>query len=373
MIAGTGTGGITQQDCAPEDGDGGPEGTQGMGYQWGGWAVTMATVFAVAAAALLCLAAEPIARWFKLFDLPDGIRKIHPRKTPLVGGVAVIVPALATASWFAASSDFLPFYVTVVVAVGASLLLGLFDDRRHIRPHWRLFISLLLAAGVFALTPALEVTFFRFSFIKSAIFLGGVDWIFSIVCLIGLQNAINMADGKNGIVLGLSLFWCANMAIFAPLHLLPLLAALAAALAVVLAFNLKGRLFLGDSGTYALSFLFGILAIYIYDIGFHRLPADLVALWFLIPVVDCLRLMIKRTIAGQSPFSSDRNHLHHILYDRMRWRYGLVVYLGIAGLPGLLASIWPETTMMWASAALVSYVVVLLLPAGESAKAAVSG
>lgn len=344
-----------------------------MGDQWGDWTTLAATVLAAVTAGVFCLTADLIARRFKLYDLPDGIRKIHVNKTPLVGGIAVIFPMLLMAGWLAISGDYLPLYVTIVLTVGLSLMLGLFDDRRHIRPHWRLVVSLVLAACVFVLTPALEITFFRFSFVKSAIFLGGVGWIFSIVCLIGLQNAINMADGKNGIVLGLSLFWCADLALFAPSHLLPFLSALAATLAVVLAFNLRGRLFLGDAGTYALSFLFAILAIYIYDVAFHRLPADLVALWFLIPVVDCLRLMVKRTVAGRSPFSSDRNHLHHILYERMRWRYGLMLYLAIAGLPGLLASVWPETTMMWASAALVSYLVILVLPAGESAKAAASG
>jgi UDP-GlcNAc:undecaprenyl-phosphate GlcNAc-1-phosphate transferase len=337
------------------------------------WTVAVAMLFASVLAAAICFAAQPIARIFGLFDLPDGIRKIHPRKTPLVGGVAVILPVLAVAGWLAASTQYLPLYVTVLAAVLLSLMLGLWDDRRHIQPHWRLAVSLVLATGVFAFVPALEVTFFYFTFDNQAIFLGAASWIFSLVCLIGLQNAINMADGKNGIVLGLSLIWCVCMAMFAPPHLLPLLAALGAVLAVTLAFNLQGRLFLGDSGSYSLSFLFAILAIYIYDVGFHHLPADLVALWFLIPVVDCLRLMVKRALAGRSPFSSDRNHLHHIIYDRMRWRYGLPLYLTVAGLPGLLASIWPESTMMWAFAALLCYVVILVLPAAERAKATASG
>jgi UDP-GlcNAc:undecaprenyl-phosphate GlcNAc-1-phosphate transferase len=341
---------------------------------FGDTGMVLVVMFAAALASMaICFAAKPIARALNLFDLPDGVRKIHPNKTPLVGGLAVVVPTLAAAFWLATSTRYLPFYVTLLAAVLLSFLIGLWDDRQHIKPHWRLAISLIIAAGVFAFAPALEVTFFHFTFQKAAIFLGAIGWVFSMLCLIGLQNAVNMADGKNGIVLGLALIWCVCMAIFAPHHLLPLLAALGAALSVALVFNLKGRLFLGDSGTYALSFLFAILAIYIYDVGFYHLPADLVALWFLIPVVDCLRLMVKRAVAGRSPFSSDRNHLHHMLYDRMRWRYGLPLYLAIAGLPALLASMWPETTMMWASVALLSYGIVLVLPTVERAKAAASG
>lgn len=89
---------------------------------------------------------------------------------------------------------------------------------------------------------------------------------------------------------------------------------MAAALAVTLVFNLRGRLFLGDSGSYALSFVVAMLAIYTYDVGFTRLPADLVALWFLIPVVDCLRLMAKRMrVNTTSPCC-----IACILYRRLR-------------------------------------------------------
>ena len=72
------------------------------------------------------------------------------------------------------------------------------------------------------------------------------------------------------------------------------------------------RLFLGDSGAYALSIAIALLVIYVYGVKFSVLPADVVALWFVVPTVDCPRLMITRVLAGRSPFSSDRNHLHHI-------------------------------------------------------------
>src|SRR3546814_9811233 len=36
-------------------------------------------------------------------------------------------------------------------------------------------------------------------------------------------------------------------------------------------------------------------------------------LWLLIPVVDCLRLIVTRVAIGRSPFEPDRDHLHHRL------------------------------------------------------------
>lgn len=310
----------------------------------------------------ICVRAMTIGRRLGVLDLPDGRRKIHPAATPLVGGLAVMLPVLAMALVLAAFTVFTPFYLTLAAAGVCCLLLGLRDDRAHIRPLYRLLLSLLLAWLALLAVPALEVTFFRFSVSGEALFLDALAPIFTILCIVGLQNAVNMADGKNGVVIDLCLFWTADLALFAPDHLRPMLLALAAALSVTLVFNLRGKLFLGDSGSYALSFLFALLAIYVYGVGFVRLPADLVALWFLIPVVDCLRLMAKRALRGGSPFASDREHLHHIIYRRLPWSWGLPLYLGLAGLPGLLASIWPNTTMAWGAVALVCYAVLIAWP-----------
>ena len=82
-------------------------------------------------------------------------------------------------------------------------------------------------------------------------------------------------------------------------------------------------------------------------------------LWFLIPVVDCLRLIGLRVIAGRSPFSSDSNHLHHILGRWMPWRWGLVAYFGLAGVPGLLALALPSLALVWIVLTLASYGIVV--------------
>ncbi|MDP6342864.1 MAG: MraY family glycosyltransferase [Alphaproteobacteria bacterium] len=311
---------------------------------------------------LICRYARPIGERLAILDEPDGSRKIHPEPTPLIGGLAIGLPTLLALAYAAVATVFLPLYLTIAVAGLGCLLLGLLDDRAHIRPTYRLVLSLILALAVLEVVPALSVTFLRFTFIDEVQFLGGFSLLFTAVCIVGLQNAVNMADGKNGVVMGLCLFWTLEMLLFAPGHLRAVLLVLAAALVVALAFNLRGRLFLGDSGSYSLSFIIALLAVYIYDVGFAALPADLVALWFLIPVVDCLRVMATRAARGHSPFDSDRTHLHHILYQRMPWRRGLVVYLALAGAPGLLASLAPATTPLWAIAALCCYGVIVTLP-----------
>ncbi len=319
------------------------------------WVLPAAGVVLVSSTLVFCLFARRIGHALGVLDVPDGRRKRHGHVTPLVGGLAALLPVLAMIMILAATTDFTPLYGSLGFALAAFLTLGFLDDRRHVRPLFRLLISVALSLVVLWLVPAFGIDFLVFSFLGYPVFLGGWTLFFTVLCLVGLQNAINMTDGKNGLALSLSLFWVAMIATYAPSHLRPMLAVLGAGLFIVFLFNLKGRLFLGDGGTYGISILIGLLAIHVYSIRFDVLRADAVALWFLVPVVDCLRLMIRRSLEGKSPFSSDRNHLHHTLASCMPWQRALPVYFALVAVPNLLAYAFPDVTLLWAILTLTVY------------------
>jgi len=296
----------------------------------------------------VCMAANRIGGLLGVVDSPDGVRKIHENDTPLVGGVAAIVPFVSMSVYLGTSSGYAPLYYVLAAVAGGSLILGYVDDRGHVRPIMRLILSATLCLVALYAVPALRVEAFAFSFLRAPIFLHGWAILFTVICLVGLQNAVNMADGKNGLVLGLSFVWTICLLVYAPSHLTPLLMVLAIGLVIAAPFNWKGHLFLGDSGAYALSIAIAVLVVYVYSVKFAVLPADVVALWFLVPIVDCLRLMVARVLAGRSPFNSDRNHLHHILNDLMPWGRALAFYLLLVAVPALLAFHFPEKTLLWA-------------------------
>ncbi len=308
----------------------------------------------------VCVTAAPLGHFLGVIDKPDGARKLHARATPLTGGLAIVVPFVISLAILATTSDYWPYQMALAATSFAALVLGLVDDRRHIRPSLRLILSTAICFAVTVFVPSLNVTFLNFSFLEAPIFLGGLSTtIFTLLCLVGLQNAINMADGKNGLVMGMCMIWSLLLMAYAPAHLLPVLVVLTIGLGVTLFFNLTGRLFLGDSGSYALSIAVGVLAIYVYQVNFVALPADVVALWFLLPVIDCLRLMATRMMQGRSPFTPDRNHFHHMLLGLMRWRWALSTYLSLVAVPGVLALVMPQWTILWAIMALSVYSVIV--------------
>lgn len=317
-------------------------------------------LLAALAAGVICHFAPAIASKFKVMDVPDRARKSHAQPTPLIGGLAAVAPFVVAALLWAYFSGFWRTSLSLAFVGAGFWLLGYLDDRRHIVPVRRLLVSIALCFGVIAAVPEQRVTYFVFGFLDDNIFLFGWSGLFTMFCLVGLQNAVNMADGRNGLVAGMSLIWCLAMLPYAPPDLLLLLLVLIATLAVTFYYNMRGRLFLGDSGAYSLAVVVGLMAIYTYGVNYGALKAEVVALWFLIPVVDCLRAMITRLLAGQSPFEANRDHLHYVLEDMVSWPLGLVIYLALIAIPALISAIWADLALMAGVLTLVVYTAIYL-------------
>jgi UDP-GlcNAc:undecaprenyl-phosphate/decaprenyl-phosphate GlcNAc-1-phosphate transferase len=239
--------------------------------------------------------------------------------------------------------------------------IGMRDDRSHLSPFMRLVATVGVFLPVILLAPDFRLEALHFAGVGQHWALTGITGVvFTLICLVGLLNAINMADGKNGIVTGMALVWTAVLAVYAPPMLWPALAATGAALAVVLAFNMAGKLFLGDGGSYAVSALFGLLAIFVYNSAGSTMAADDVALLFAVPVFDTIRLMVARFIGGRSPFDGDRDHLHHHIHARLGWPHGLAVYIALVAVPNAGSMLWHGTSLLWLALTFVAYAGVIV-------------
>ncbi len=307
-----------------------------------------------------------LGRLLGLLDFPDpsGGRKQHDNITPLVGGMAVVLPVILVVGLLLLQRDVAVSVYTHLAwfafAVTGMYLIGLTDDRFALGPKIRLALAFSVLLLLVLYAPDFGLPFLRFSGADRTWFLDDAGQGFALLCLLGLLNAVNMADGKNGLVSGICLIWSLTLLARFPAPLMPVLVATIVALAVVMYFNLRGKLFLGDGGSYALSGIFGLLAIYIYNHEFAVVRADHIAVLFAIPVFDTIRLMTVRIRRGQSPFAGDRTHLHHYLALRWGWpNKGLYIYLSLVAVPNVLTLVWPDLGLVWLVAALVAYVLVL--------------
>ena len=302
-----------------------------------------ATIVAILAIAVL----RPLARYMGLMDQPDE-RKQHVRATPLVGGpaiflalVIVLVPRAPLAAWE-------PLFW------GSLLLLvtGMVDDMRRIGSTIRLVIQgvavLLICVGGGAVISSLGHLWPS----GQEVHLGFLAAYFTIFCGIGLVNAVNMADGLDGLSASLSLVAFAALGFAAAVagrhEELVLIGAVSGALVGFLVFNyrLPGRkqalVFLGDSGSY----LVGLVLFYVVvrlSQGPQAAIAPVTALWICaIPLLDTVAIMLRRMRKGRSPFVADREHLHHVfLLAGFTVRETVAIMAGLASL-GAALGVWGD-------------------------------
>lgn len=328
----------------------------------------LALGLAVALALLVGWRAMPTGRALGVLDWPDpaGGRKQHAAVTPLVGGIAVVgavlaalaLMALADPRWRGLTALHMGWFAA---AAAAMLVTGMADDRFALGAQPRLAFGLVVFTLVTIYAPDFRIAFLRFQDWPRLIVLGAWATPFTIASLVGLMNAVNMADGKNGLVIGLALVWTLLIWLAAPPALSPVCAALLGALAVTFAFNMRGRLFLGDAGSYGISAIIGLLAVYVYNHAFDTWGAEHVMLLFIVPVLDTLRLITARALRGGSPFAADRDHLHHHIAYRFGWPRGLAVYLALVAVPNAAALAAPALTLPIVALSAAAYVAVLVL------------
>jgi UDP-GlcNAc:undecaprenyl-phosphate GlcNAc-1-phosphate transferase len=314
---------------------------------------------------LVCLLAPSIGRSLGLIDDPKAkAHSLHERKTPLVGGIAVLLPWGVLTGTDAILVEFLSqpsdvsrrngWLAVFILAIG---LVGTLDDRLHLSARLRLAVmgSMFMLFVIF--NPAFGVAYLSSPALGISVSLGFLGVPFAALCLLAFTNAVNMTDGRNGLTIGLSLIWCLTLSFYVPADYKVMLYAATVSLLVTGFYNLKGRLFLGDAGTYGLAALVGLTGLYAHGIGSGAggVSSTQLAAIFAIPGLDMFRLIVERASRGASPMAGDHDHLHHRLERYIGWRLGLPVYLAIAGTPTLIACSAPNMGTPGLIAAIVLY------------------
>jgi UDP-GlcNAc:undecaprenyl-phosphate GlcNAc-1-phosphate transferase len=253
-----------------------------------------------------------LASRFQIVDFPD-LRKVHTLPVPRIGGLAMAIGVIIPIVIWAREDDFAKAYLA---GAGALVLFGLLDDMKG------LGYMMKFTGQVFA---ALVVVFYGGIRIDSlgTLLPGAVqlpDWCaisLSVIAIVGVTNAINLADGLDGLAGGISLlgFCCIGYLAYLAGNdgVILLSLSLAGAIFGFLRYNTHpASLFMGDTGSQLLGFSAIVLAIRITQGNTPLSPVlPLIILGF--PVLDTLTVMVERLREGRSPFSPDKNHFHHRL------------------------------------------------------------
>ena len=272
----------------------------------------------------------------RLFDAPGDTRKLHTRMIPTIGGIIIFAGTLFSFSlWFPDQeihdpiklSNSMNDYKYIVSTLLVMFFVGVKDDIIGTAPVKKL-VAHVLVGMVLVLMADIRISSLHGIF--------GIDVIpywasvfLSLFTYIVVVNAFNLIDGVDGLAGGVGFIASSAFGAWFALagdHVMAALAfSLSGSLLAFLMFNFSpAKIFMGDSGSLTIGLIICILAIRLisYDVGaIHNqfilnISRPIFAMAVLVyPLVDTLRIFIYRAVRGVSPFSADRNHLHHRLID----------------------------------------------------------
>lgn len=297
-------------------------------------------------------------------------RDVHTTPKPRLGGVAMYAGALL--ALLAASA--IPFFGLVYVDAGRMwaivgamtiiVVVGVIDDLIDL--DWMTKLAGQIIAALLLAWQGVAVTSLPIGGLTV-----GSSWmsiVITVLALVLVMNAVNFIDGLDGLVAGVAII--ANGVFLLYSYVLSevagqtgrfTLAALLSAIVVGVCLGFlphnwnPSRMFMGDGGALLVGLLMATSAIAVTGEVDPRtirseefLPAFLPILIpfavLVVPLLDFSLAVVRRLLAGKSPFSADRQHLHHRLLDmgHTQRRAALVIYawtavIAVGALVGFVA------------------------------------
>src|SRR5688572_25806805 len=326
-----------------------------------------------------------VAMHYGIIDEPDALRKMHSTPVAYLGGVAVFLGWMAGLTLsqhlglHRSEPGLLPHVnVRFSIVLGACVIvvLGLWDDVRHINPYLKIagqvFAAICLlveGVGVRCVEPLLVPIGTRIQNLLGAgplntlhlplppeplfpgWFIIGASGVLVIAIVVFCCNATNLMDGLDGLCGGVTAIIAAGF-LFLAVHMAMYGGGINSnwdALRVVLGLALLGALlgfipynfnpasiFMGDTGSMFLGFACAVAVVLMAQERSKWFLAALVM--FALPILDTVLAFARRWVNGRPLFSPDKFHFHHQLVARgfsvkktVLISYGLAIGFAVLG------------------------------------------
>ena len=264
-----------------------------------------------------------ISHSLKLFDRPNA-RSAAIHVVPTLGGIAIFL-GFVFGITLPGNGYILPGLRFIVAAVIIMFFVGLKDDIVDISP-WKKMAAQFVAALIIIVLAK-----YRFTNLHGFLGISEISYFWSLLLttfvMIVFINAFNLIDGIDGLAAGLSILASSIFGVWFYLNghfeYSILAFALIGALVGFFFYNVYGtkhKIFMGDTGSLILGLVISILVIQFNELNIDQTQpyavasAPAVAFGILIyPLLDTIRVFTIRIMQKKSPFSPDKNHIHHRL------------------------------------------------------------
>ncbi len=254
-------------------------------------------------------ALRSLAKHLRFLDHPSTI-KVHRTPTPLMGGIAVALASLASATAALALINY-PYSATIVGFMSGGLIvvvLGLADDANGMRPAVKL-MGQAVAAAVMMLSGGLSGLPFH----------PVISFVLGLIWMVGLMNAFNFLDNMDGITAGIASIATFGIFTLALGHgqVLTAIAAIAVAGGALgfLTYNFSpATIFLGDAGSLFLGYVVGALSMRaVAYAGADPTAIVIPVLMLAYPIFDASLVTVARLADGRDVAQGGKDHSSHRL------------------------------------------------------------
>ncbi|MBS1620744.1 MAG: undecaprenyl/decaprenyl-phosphate alpha-N-acetylglucosaminyl 1-phosphate transferase [Bacteroidetes bacterium] len=277
---------------------------------------------------IICFLAIPvviqIADQKKLYDVPDK-RKLHTLPVSSLGGIGIfggfLLASLLSIPGYV-NPEFQYFFAAALII----FFLGLKDDLIILSASKKI-IGQIIAASILIHLGGIRLDSMHGLF--------GIDKVsesfgmaLSYLTVIVVINSFNLIDGLDGLASSLGIFTtlifgCYFFLIGEQSYAIMSFAMTGSLVAFLIFNHHPARIFMGDSGSLMIGLVNAILVIKFINtasLPYVAVPVEsAVAVGFailIVPLLDTLRVFSIRIYHGNSPFTPDRNHIHHLLLKR---------------------------------------------------------
>lgn len=309
---------------------------------------------------LLTPAVRRLANQRKWFDSSEAGVKRRDRDIPRLGGVAIgiglafgaLVLVLVGAD---PTSDLWPLFAGAFVL----WIVGIVDDVYGVGFKRKFVMQSLVAYALVLSGWKLDLTPIPFlgaltGYEQAVIAIPAV-----MLWLVGVMNAINITDGQDGLAAGLSMMAFLALAAIAgsqnQWQLVAFCVMASATLGAFLVYNwTPASIFMGDSGSLLLGFLLAALSLRIADVSATAWGILAPAVVLGLPLLDTISSMVRRLLAGNSPFAADTDHIHHrMVHAAGSTRTGVLILYTFGLAFGALGIAVARSPWPWPVAAIV--------------------
>lgn len=281
---------------------------------------------------------------------------IREQEAPIIRWSSVSKPALGGLSFYIAfllsMASFSVFFepdlifkhsetLGLLASTAIAFLMGLADDAYDTKPLLKFGVQIL--CGVILILSGTVIELVSYDWI---------NYLLTILWVIGIMNSINMLDNMDGITTSVALAIIVICLIslsfqngFASFDYMVMLG-ICAALIGFLFFNWHpSRMFMGDTGSQFLGMFLAYIGIKflwngtLYS-GENQIAQQIVQVLiaFIIPIVDTTSVVINRMARGQSPFVGGKDHTtHHLSYLGFSDSQVGFIFLGLSVLSMLIS------------------------------------